>query len=239
MKTFKEFTLSEENTPFEMTGRGVLDVDREDVRDNINVLLNGVTSQLFPNPYVALERVKKVLANFHIFLEKTTYMTNDHGFEIWPVSQFGEKVGMDDDGNFKRASVSPYYVFFEYAMSDVGGFIIYCELVNQEDMEELKDAVNSEEMVNEESEQLTELSKNTLKRYAKKAANDIKSSEYWGKQAIKHGDKKLTSKIGKRIMKRSKYLKKAENKINEVVSRTPHTDLYYLWKQRKRRRLGD
>lgn len=187
MKTFSQF-LKEEVSPFALTSKGIIDINDEDVRDNINALLNGVTDRNSPTPYTALEHVKKVLANFHIFLPRTPFLEGDSGYEVWPVNQFGEKVGMDDDGQFKKASDSPYFMFFEWQMCDDGTFKIFSEIVNQSELDELMSDVEDEftegedeEMEDDEDEDddlhnINEVSSKTLKSYADKKKSRLKSS---------------------------------------------------------------
>ena len=145
MDSFKKYiTVSEETMPHQ-TARGTRDLDDDATIDNINVVLNGITSLRFPNPYIALEKVKKALANWHIFLSRTPYMEHDHGVEVWPINQFGGKAGMTDAGEFKVGDPSGYYLFFENGLDDNGTFLTYCEVVNQDDLEQLKNEVNAEE----------------------------------------------------------------------------------------------
>jgi hypothetical protein len=136
--------MSEEVSPFALTGKGIIDVQDEEVRDNINALLNGVTMKNSPTPYTALEHVKKVLANFHIFLPRTKFLEGDSGYDVWNINQFGEKVGMDDDGQFKSATQSPYFLYFEWQMCDNGTFKVFTEIVNQEELDELMSDVEDE-----------------------------------------------------------------------------------------------
>jgi len=143
MKSFKQF-MSEEVSPFALTGKGIIDIQDEDVRDNINALLNGVTMKNSATPYTALEHVKKVLANFHIFLPRTKFLEGDSGYDVWNISQFGDKVGMDNDGQFKSSTQSPYFMFFEWQMCDNGTFKVFAEIVNQEELDELMSDVDDE-----------------------------------------------------------------------------------------------
>ena len=136
--------MSEEVSPFALTGKGIIDIQDEDVRDNINALLNGVTMKNSATPYTALEHVKKVLANFHIFLPRTKFLEGDSGYDVWNISQFGDKVGMDNDGQFKSSTQSPYFMFFEWQMCDNGTFKVFAEIVNQEELDELMSDVDDE-----------------------------------------------------------------------------------------------
>jgi hypothetical protein len=182
--------MSEEVSPFALTGKGIIDVQDEEVRDNINALLNGVTMKNSPTPYTALENVKKVLANFHIFLPRTKFLEGDSGYDVWNINQFGEKVGMDDDGQFKSATQSPYFLYFEWQMCDNGTFKVFTEIVNQEELDELMSDVEDEfnesdddddmEEMNEEKDREGDMAKselNAIADMAKKMSAKMKDDD--------------------------------------------------------------
>lgn len=116
---------------------GKIDINDSAVRDAINSMLDGITNHCFLTPYIALERVSKVLANFHIFLPKYTFMEGDSGLATFPVHQFGEKVGMMDDGRVVTKAASPFTLWFEYQMNDGGKYDIFCAIVDEDEMKEL------------------------------------------------------------------------------------------------------
>lgn len=160
MKRFKQF-INEETNPTALTKQGVIDIRDSAVRDNVNALLNAVTSGKFVTPYIALERVGKVLANFHIFLPKYSFMEGDSGMATFEVNQFGLKMGMTDDGRVVTADdEDKYSIFFEYRMSDSGMFNVFCELVDEEELDDLladiEDELNDEEDEDKEEEQIDE-----------------------------------------------------------------------------------
>lgn len=136
--------LSEEVNPSFNVERGLVGVNVDAVRDNINILLAGVTNCSTVTPYIALERVRKVLAQFHIFLPKVSFLEGDHGVETFPIHQFGEMMGMRNDGEVVTKIENPYHLFFEYQMSDRGMFDVFCEIVNDDELEELLSDVETE-----------------------------------------------------------------------------------------------
>lgn len=136
--------LSEENNPFSGTPEGFVGIEDSATRDYLNALLAGITSGRFLTPYISLERVSKVLASYHIFLPKTSFLEGDSGSAIWPINQFGGKIGMNNDGEVVTAPVSNFSVYFEYRMSDMGTYIVFCEVVDQEELEEILDDVEAE-----------------------------------------------------------------------------------------------
>lgn len=154
--------LNEEVNPSFNVERGLVGVNVDAVRDNINILLNGVTNCSTVTPYIALERVRKVLAQFHIFLPKVTFMEGDHGVQTFPIQQFGEMMGMRNDGEVVSKIDDPYHLYFEYQMTDRGMFDVFCEIVNNDELEELlndvEDEIDDEDAEDEREAKLDESS---------------------------------------------------------------------------------
>lgn len=150
MKSFKDY-MKEETMPFAGTAEGFVGIDDPAVRDNLNGLLAVVTSEKFITPYIGLERVAKVLANYHIFIPKHSFLEGDSGMLTFPVNQFGGKIGMQNDGEVVTAPVSDYHIFFEYRMSDCGMFKIFCEVVDEEELDEILADIEAE--VNDDTEE--------------------------------------------------------------------------------------
>ena len=142
--------------------RGVIDVHDHAVKDNINTLLNGALGQCFITPYIALEKVRKVLAYYHIFLPKTTFLEGDRGVEVFNVNQFGELAGMKNNGEVVTRTDSPLNLYFEYKMNDKGLYDIFCEIVTDEELDDLidnvEDEINDEDAEDDRDERLDESS---------------------------------------------------------------------------------
>lgn len=128
--------------------RGVIDVHDPAVRDNINTLLTGALGQCFITPYIALEKVRKVLAYYHIFLPKTTFLEGDRGVEVFDIKQFGELAGMRNNGDVVTRVDGSQNLYFEYKMNDKGMYDIFCEIVTDEELDDLVD--NVEDEINDE-----------------------------------------------------------------------------------------
>lgn len=133
MKTF----IKEEVDITPYVERGLVGVNVDAVRDNINTFLTGSLSKCYITPYIALEKIRKVLANFHIFLPKTTFLEGDHGVEVFQINQFGELMGMRDNGEVVTKVDNPYSLYFEYKMDDKGLFDVFAEIVTQEELDDL------------------------------------------------------------------------------------------------------
>lgn len=143
MKTFKSF-MKEETMPYANIKSGVMDIADSAVRDQINQLLAGVTAMKFVTPYIALERVAKTLANFHIFLPNQGFLEGDSGAATWPIHQYGAKIGQTNDGEVVTTPSAQFSVFFEYRMSDCGMYMVFCEVVDQDDLDEIMDDLEDE-----------------------------------------------------------------------------------------------
>lgn len=225
MKTLKQF-MKEEVQPTALTNRGVIDIQKDDVRDNINALLNGVTEKSSPTPYTALEHVKKVLANFHIFLPKTPFMDGESGYEVWNVSQFGNKVGMDNDGKFKSLDSSEYFLFFEYQMNDNGSFNIFSEIVDKEDLDDIISDIGSEiEKINEEKDYEGDMAKSELLAIADLATKLAKTMK---------DDDQLEAWVQSKITKAKDYIRAVhDNKMYNPPHHGQELD-EMDWKGRRR-----
>ena len=166
--------LYEEVNPFQYTGKGKMDVRDAAVRDNINTLLTGALMACTLTPYIALEKVRKVLAYFHISIPGTSFMEGDRGIKTFEVEQFGLKFGMKNDGqivNFNSVDkdmthgahidgekfnyvTAPgtentdekFHIYFEYKMNDKGLFDVFSEIVTDDELEDLLD--DAEEDIN-------------------------------------------------------------------------------------------
>lgn len=153
MKKFREF-INEETMPFAQTEKGFVGVDDAAVRDNINSLIAGVTKSKFITPYIAFERVSKVLANFHIFPPKQQFLDQDHGVVAVEINQFGSKVGMTNAGEVVTSDSSPYYLYFEYENDDEGMFEVFSEIVTSDELDEILSEVGNDD--DEDEEELDE-----------------------------------------------------------------------------------
>ena len=125
--------------------RGRIDIGLDDVRDNINTLIAGVTAKPFITPYIAFERVRKTLAYYHIYTPGVMFLSGDHGVKSFPANQFDNISGMNDQGKLVSKEDSPYSIFFEWCRNDDGMFDVFCEIVDEEDLQQLLSDVAKEQ----------------------------------------------------------------------------------------------
>lgn len=143
MQKFKSF-IEEEVDTTQYVGQGSLDIHSDALRDNINTFLVGATADNVLTPYIALEKVNKVLANFHIFLPKTPFLEGDRGVHVFSINQFGRVSGQRDNGEIVTRVDQPYNLYFEWQQNDHGMFKIFCEIVTDEELEDLIDDVEAD-----------------------------------------------------------------------------------------------
>lgn len=127
MKKFREY-ISEEVVPSALVANGSIDIDNEAVRASINLALAKVTADGAVTPYIALNRISKALAYFHIILPKRIYLEGGRGVEVHEIRQFGHKMGMTDQGEFVHDVPGKYYLFMQYGMNNpmtYGGQLAY------------------------------------------------------------------------------------------------------------------
>jgi hypothetical protein len=124
--------------------RGEIGIDNNPVKENINNLLTNALACSFVTPYIGLERVAKVLANFHFHLPKVPYLEGNHGVQVFDLNQFGELMGMKNDGTVVTKVETPYHIYFEYLMNGTGRYDVFCEIVNQEELDELLDEMEDD-----------------------------------------------------------------------------------------------
>lgn len=147
MRSFRDY-LKEDVTPAALVKDGSIDLERSVVRDQINSSLAAVTADPAVTPYIALNKISKVLSYFHIILPKRMYLEGDKGIEAVELRQFGEKMGMTDQGEFIKEVPGKYHLFVEYHRSSpmnityakptVGGmFKVTAKVVDKAELDQL------------------------------------------------------------------------------------------------------
>ena len=204
MKSFKQF-VNEETMPYAGTSNGVIDVRDSAVRDNINKLLAGATNGKFLTPYIAFERVCKTLANFHIFPPRTTFFEGDSGAVNFAINQFGFKMGMTNDGRVITSDEDPHHIYFEYRMSDCGMFEIFCEIVDQSELEEILSDLEDE--MNGDKENIEELDEETIDEVVVARKMTPKEKKARASYIVKHKEKLAAHDTGIKAKKTVKDVK--------------------------------
>lgn len=239
MKRFTEY-LNEDFDPAIYNSDGAISIKDPTVLDAINSNLEVSTSCVFRTPYNALEEVRKVLAYYKIFLPKGIFLDQNHGNDVFEVSQFGEKMGMNNDGEVVTASDSSLFVYFEWSLGENGMYDIFAALVDQEELDEILADFDAETQDDETDlqEEMTSIGKVSKMLY--KAVNQSKAAkqksdveeyiehEKQGKTFTQQCDEEampdLKKKMGAKKVTLPNMMRKEEN-INEV-SRKAATSAY-------------
>lgn len=116
---------------------GSIDINDEAVVDAINRNLSAVTADSGVTPYVKLEKIRKILAYYKIFIPHTVFLEGDEGNEVFEISQFGEKSGVTNDAEFKEKKSDNLYLYFEWMTNDDGLVDVFSEIVDEDDLEEI------------------------------------------------------------------------------------------------------
>jgi len=137
MKSFKSY-ISEEVLPTARVENGNFDLENEAVRSEVNSILAGICSVSCVTPYVALRKVSKALAYFSVILPKRTFLEGDKGVEVYEIRQFGDRIGMTDQGEFVTEVPVKYHLFFQYVQV-MGRFMVTAKVVDQAELDRLLD----------------------------------------------------------------------------------------------------
>ncbi len=103
---------------------GVPQITDENTRDALNRALDSATAFGFPDMQRAFERVSKVLMTNNIFLNKIDDLHDEEGLDVSMASQ-----GAIDDTGLS--------IYFEWQREDNGLFSVFCNVVDDTDLEEL------------------------------------------------------------------------------------------------------
>jgi hypothetical protein len=116
---------------------GSIDINDDAVLDAVNRKLAGLTTKSCITPYIKLQKIRELLAYYNIFLPQTVFLEGDDGNEVFEISQFGEKIGMDNQGVVKKKNSDGLYLYFEWVTNDSGMIDVFAEIVDKEELEEL------------------------------------------------------------------------------------------------------
>ena len=117
--------------------KSLLSLGDDDAIGGLNALIARATKSSCTTPYVALERIQKILAQHFIFLPKHALNDGDQGNLIFHLDQFGSKLGQTDDGEINLTPESGMYFYFEYSLNENGYYEVFSEIVDEEDLEEI------------------------------------------------------------------------------------------------------
>lgn len=224
-------TVEEDFDPAINVEGGSIDIKDEAVVDSINNKLSALTTKSCITPYIKLQKIRELLAYYKIFIPQTVFLEGDDGHEVFQVSQFGEKYGMNNQGEVVKNNSDDLYLYFEWVTNDNGMVDVFAEIVDKEDLNELvadfkadyeddegeEDADGAESTfdtykagnMNEEFEQIDEISKKLMVNYMTKAQKDVKGLE----KKMKKDDWELGDETDRKLTRRVKGMNTARDKF--------------------------
>ena len=143
MKRFTEY-LNEDFDPAIYNSDGGISIEDPTVVDAINSNLEVATACSYRTPYNSLEEIRKVLAYYKIFLPKSIFLDQTDGNDVFEISQFGEKTGMNNQGEVVTANNSSLFVYFEWSVNERGMFDTFACICNQEELDDVLADFDSE-----------------------------------------------------------------------------------------------
>lgn len=222
MKSFKNFMI-EEVEPAAFVEKGKVDCSNHAVRDNINMLLSSALDCSHYTPYAALQKVSKVLAMFHITLPKTNFLEGPHGFETFRLQQFGNTLGMRNDGSVVTKIEDPYTLYFEWMQDERGRFKIFSEIVSDDDLMDLLNAaekeVNDEDPAEDRDEKIYEAEEKEIKKAYKVAAKDPNDEKV--QKHLKSAAKIVKKKLERGEKINEGLLQKIKSKLQTKETKSP------------------
>jgi hypothetical protein len=137
MKSFLEFLSEDINLAIHHSAPGGLKLSEPNTLSKINTDLHRLSSFEYETPYIPLERVRKVLANFGLAIPGVSDLSLDGGEDYFPLTQYGEVSGVSDMAD--PIEKEPYhYLYFGWMLSDTtGGYEIHTEIITEDELEEL------------------------------------------------------------------------------------------------------
>lgn len=143
MKRFTEY-LNEDFDPAIYNSDGGISIEDPSVVDAINSNLEVATACACRTPYNSLEEIRKVLAYYKIFLPKSIFLDQTDGNDVFEISQFGEKTGMNDQGEVVTANNSSLFVYFEWSVNERGMYDTFACVCDQEELDNILADFDSE-----------------------------------------------------------------------------------------------
>ena len=236
MKRFSDY-LNEDFDPAIFNADGGISINDPTVVDAINSNLELATNCSYRTPYNAMEEISKALAYYKIFLPKGVFLDQNHGNDVFEVSQFGEKMGMNNDGEVVTASDYPLFVYFEWSLNEKGMYDTFACLCDQDELDEILADYDSEVETDEDLQEQHSMGKVSKMLYkivnqqmADKNCDDVDNyieHEKQGKTFTQTNEEAMPNpkkKMGAKKVTLSNMMRKEET-INEV-SRKAATSAY-------------
>lgn len=141
MKTFREYVntlnLVEEIDIQTVSNGGSVDFTNAETLQNINVELLKVGNIAFISHWQGLEKLRKVLATWNIFLPAYEFEGGEsEGELVFGIQQFGEKTGDDIEGQVS-ADETMMYLYIYWLQNQDGTFTVDAEIMDEDDINDI------------------------------------------------------------------------------------------------------
>lgn len=138
---------------------GVPQITDEHTQDAINGALDAATAFGFPDMQRAFERVSKVLMVNNIFLHKIESLADEEGLDVSPVTQ--------------GVTPTELHIYFEWQREDNGLFSVFCNIVDDSDLEELLNNSDHLDSLPDWEDQPSQSYGETQKKWANKQLSEV------------------------------------------------------------------
>ena len=216
MKSFKSY-ISEEVLPTANVENGNFDLETDAVRAEVNAILAGICSRSYVTPYVALRKISKALAYFSIILPKRTFLEGDKGVEVYEIKQFGDRIGMTDQGEFVKEVPVQYHLFFQFNQL-MGMFSCTAKVVDKTELDKMLDM--AEVMMKECWDKATQSQRTAIKEPIHTDGNNGSPST---KKAMDTSDEKSAKvdKVWPAVVKEAMSRKQKDMAVRRFMSHDP------------------
>ena len=117
---------------------GSVDLNSDKTVLEINTLMAQSTEQAFITPHIALEKVRKVLANFGVHIPGRKFLEGETGDFTVELFQFGGAIGKTADGSDLDGTENlGHFLYFEWQLNENGYFDVFAEVVTSDELEDL------------------------------------------------------------------------------------------------------
>lgn len=131
-------------------------VNIDEQKDSINANLEAALEQEFITPHIALERVRNILVAYDIRISGTLpgeEMGGDEGDRVFGIIDYDKLTPKGDENTvvFDTAKIT-YSVYFAWELNESGSYEIWCQIVDDEELEALLNDDYDEEESETESD---------------------------------------------------------------------------------------
>lgn len=107
-------TIAEDHGHAPTVDHGKISIEDQDARARLNSQLGRALSGGCLTPYIGLEKVRRVLAYWSIFIPGVNFLEGNRGEHTFEVSQFGPKLGAHENGQVVTKDEVKFEIHFTW-----------------------------------------------------------------------------------------------------------------------------